>query len=162
MITRNFRKEDLNGGRHHKPRRRQYLAIRLVYSYYTLDIIHDGHLEMLHNAKAIAGPSGKLIVGILTDEAVMEKKPKPTLGFGQRFRLARAIECVDLVVAQETYSPIPNVQKIQPDVLMESGSHSEEAIAKAREIMTKLGGEVIVIPYYPNESSTSIKTRIRN
>jgi len=31
---------------------------------------------MMRNAKAIAGEDGKLIVGILTDEAVMEKKPK--------------------------------------------------------------------------------------
>lgn len=53
----------------------------IVYSYYVLDIVHDGHLEMLENSKAIAGPDGKLIVGILTDEAVMEKKPRPVLPF---------------------------------------------------------------------------------
>jgi bifunctional ADP-heptose synthase (sugar kinase/adenylyltransferase) len=136
--------------------------MRLVYSYYVLDIVHDGHLEMLRNAKAIAGPNGKLIVGILTDEAVMEKKPKPALGFNQRFRLARVIDCVDLVVAQETYSPLPNVQKIRPDILMESTSHDEETIEEAKRIMSSWGGKVVVIPYYPNESSTNIKKRIRD
>jgi glycerol-3-phosphate cytidylyltransferase-like family protein len=39
-----------------------------------LDIVHKGHLEMMKNSKAIAGDDGKLVVGILTDEAVMEKK----------------------------------------------------------------------------------------
>ena len=39
----------------------------IVYSYYVLDIIHKGHLEMLRNAKAIAGSDGRLIVGILKD-----------------------------------------------------------------------------------------------
>ncbi len=48
--------------------------MKLVYSYYVLDIVHKGHLLMMKNAKSIAGKDGKLIVGILTDEAVMEKK----------------------------------------------------------------------------------------
>jgi len=133
----------------------------IVYSYYVLDIIHDGHIEMLRNSKTIAGEDGKLIVGILTDEAVMEKKPKPTLSFGQRLRIAQAIKYVDLAVAQTTYSPLPNVLAIRPDILMESSSHTPEAIEEARRIMGSLGGKVIVIPYYPMESSTAIKDRIK-
>jgi len=116
---------------------------------------------MMKNAKAIAGEDGKLIVGILTDEAVMEKKTKPVLSFEDRVNLASAIKYVDLVVAQETYSPLPNVMKIRPDILMESSSHDEEAIEKARELMESIGGRVIVIPYYPAESSTHIKSEIK-
>jgi cytidyltransferase-like protein len=133
----------------------------IVYSYYVLDIIHDGHIEMLRNSKAIAGVDGKLIVGILTDEAVMEKKPKPTLSFGQRLRIAQAIKYVDLAVAQTTYSPLPNVIAMRPDVLMESSSHTDEAIEEARRVMGAMGGRVVVIPYYPLESSTAIKDRIK-
>ena len=134
--------------------------MKLVYSYYVLDIVHKGHLEMMKNAKAIAGEDGKLIVGILTDEAVMEKKPKPILSFDERIELARAIKYVDLVVAQETYSPLPNVMKIKPDILMESTSHDEEEIEKAREVMENINGRIIVIPYYPKQSSTNIKNEI--
>ncbi len=131
----------------------------IVYSYYVLDILHDGHVEMLKNAKAVAGPDGLLVVGILTDEAVMERKPKPLLDFGQRLRIARSIRYVDLAVPQETYSPLPNVSVIQPDVLMESDSHAPEDIEEARRVMGALGGRVIVIPYYPLESSTAVKGR---
>ena len=134
--------------------------MKLVYSYYVLDIVHKGHLVMMKNAKAIAGEDGKLIVGILTDEAVMEKKPKPILSFDERIELARAIKYVDLVVAQETYSPLPNIMKIKPDILMESTSHDEEEIEKAREVMESINGKVIVIPYYPKHSSTNIKRTI--
>jgi len=102
--------------------------MKIVYSYYVLDIVHKGHLLMMKNAKAIAGEDGKLIVGILTDKAVIEKKSKPIIPFEERIELASAIKYVDLVVAQETYSPPPNVMKIQPDILMESTSHSEEEI----------------------------------
>ena len=78
--------------------------MKLVYSYYVLDIVHKGHLLMMKNAKAIAGKDGKLILGILTDEAVMEKKEKPILPFEERIELASAIQYVDVAVAQETYS----------------------------------------------------------
>ena len=134
--------------------------MKLVYSYYVLDIVHKGHLEMMKNSKAIAGEDGKLIVGILTDEAVMEKKPKPILSFEERIELAGAIKYIDLAVAQETYSPLPNVIGIKPDILMESTSHDEEAIEKAREVMESINGEVIVIPYFPSQSSTGIKSKI--
>ena len=134
--------------------------MKLVYSYYVLDLVHKGHLEMMKNAKAIAGEDGKLIVGILTDEAVMEKKKKPIVSFDERVELAGAIKYVDLVVAQETYSPLPNVKKIRPDILMESASHSDEAIEDARKVMEEFNGRVIVIPYYPSQSSTDIKEKI--
>ncbi len=133
----------------------------LVYSYYVLDIIHKGHIEMMKNSKAIAGEDGKLIIGILTDEAVMEKKPKPILTFEQRIDIANSIKFVDLVVAQETYSPLPNVKRIKPDILMESTSHSEEDLKEANEFMESIGGRVIVIPYYPSQSSTNIKNEIK-
>ena len=134
--------------------------MKIVYSYYVLDLVHKGHLKMMENAKAIAGEDGKSIVGILTDEAVMELKPRPIISFDERFDLANAIKYVDLVVAQETYSPLPNVKKIKPDVLMESSSHTDEAIKDARKVMESIGGKVIVIPYYPSQSSTSIKEKI--
>lgn len=76
--------------------------------------------------------------------------------------LAGAIKYVDLVVAQETYSPLPNVMRIKPDILMESTSHDEEEVEKAREYMASINGRVIVIPYYPAESSTHIKNEIKD
>jgi len=137
------------------------MRMKLVYSYYVLDIVHKGHLLMMKNAKAIAGKNGKLIVGILTDEAVMEKKPRTTLTFEERIELASAIKYVDVAVAQETYSPLPNVKKIKPDILMESTSHNEEAIEEAREVMESINGKVIVIPYFPSQSTTNIKNNIK-
>ena len=135
--------------------------MRIVYSYYVLDIVHKGHLLMMKNAKAIAGDDGKLIVGILTDEAVMEKKERPTLPFEERIELAGAIKYVDIAVAQETYSPLPNVKRIKPDILMESASHDEAAIEEAREYMESINGKVIVLPYFPSQSSSDIKDKIK-
>lgn len=137
----------------------------IVYSYYVLDVVHKGHLEMLRNAKAVAGPNGRLIVGILTDKAVMEKKPCPIVPFEERVELARNIGCVDLVVAQETYSPYDNIESIRPDILMESTSHeipSKKEAALLGELISRLKIRVITIPYFPEHSSTQIKKQIRN
>ena len=134
--------------------------MKIVYSYFVLDIVHKGHLMMMRNAKAIAGEDGKLIVGILTDEAVMEKKPKPLLSFEDRIELAAAIKYVDVVVVQENYSPLQNVMRIRPDILIESSSHDERNIEKARKVMEVINGIVIVIPYFPGQSSTNIKNKI--
>ena len=136
--------------------------MKIVYSYYVLDIVHKGHLHMMKNSKAMAGEDGKLIVGILTDEAVMEKKPRPILSFEERMDLASSIKYVDGVVAQSSYSPLENIKHIRPDILMESSSHDEADINKCRDYMESIGGRVIVIPYYPAQSSTNIKKTINN
>ena len=135
--------------------------MKIVYSYYVLDIIHSGHILMMKNAKALAGEDGKSIVGILTDKAVMERKSRPTLSLRERMVIAESIKYVDMVIAQETYSPIPNIEKAKPDILVESDSHSKKDIKKARKVMESLGGKVIVLPYYPLQSSTQIKKRIK-
>jgi len=134
---------------------------RIVYSYYVLDIVHRGHLLQMQNAKATAGKDGISVVGILTDKAVMERKKKPILSFDERMLLAQSIRFNDFVVAQDTYSPIPNVRNIHPDILMESSSHTKEDIEEAKRVMAKLGGKVIITPYYPMISSTDIKKKIR-
>ena len=135
--------------------------MKIVYSYYVLDILHKGHLVMMKNSKAIAGEDGKLIVGILTDEAAMEKKSKPVLSFEERRDLADAIKYVDVVVSQKTYSPIQNIKDIKPDILMENPQHDQDVIAKARYYMETIGGKVIALPYYPSQSSTKIKNAIK-
>ena len=135
--------------------------MNIVYSYFVLDIVHRGHLMMLKNSKAIAGPDGRLIVGIVSDEAVIAKKGKaPILDFSERLELANALEYVDLVVGQQDYTPYENVRNIAPNILMESESHDEAQINEGRKIMESLGGRVIVMPYFQSQSSTLIKTKI--
>lgn len=135
--------------------------MNLVYSYFVLDLVHRGHLMMLKNSKAIAGPEGRLIVGIVSDQAVIDKKGKaPTLKYSERLELAASIKYVDLVVGQKDYTPYENVKNIAPNILMESESHSEAQIDRGRQIMSDLGGRVIVMPYFDDQSSSLIKSKI--
>jgi len=126
----------------------------VVYCYVCGDILHKGHIEHLKNCKALGD---KLIVGVLTDAAVMEKKPRPAMNFDERFDLVRNLMWVDVVVAQNTYSPLDNVRALKPDILVEATDHKEQP---ANEFIEGIGGRVFAMPYYPDHSSTEVKNRI--
>ena len=99
----------------------------IVYAYVVADLLHAGHVHALENAKALGD---KLIVGVLTDEATMEKKPRPVISFAERLALVKSLKCVDCAVAQDTYSPEKNLKTIKPNIHMESDSHSDEDLDK--------------------------------
>jgi len=129
----------------------------IVYAYVCGDIIHKGHLLHLKNAAALGN---FLIVGVLTDRAVMEKKKKPIISFEERLEIVSSLKMVSMAVPQDTYSPHENVRALKPDILIESQSHDEELINKSRECMEEIGGDVFVMPYFPEQSSTNIKKKI--
>jgi len=134
----------------------------IVYSYYCFDILHIGHIIDLKKAKEVAGENGTLIIGILTDEAIMEKKPKPIISFKERFEIASSIKYADKVVPQKTYNPLDNLKLFKPDILMESTSHTQKSIDKLTNYMNSIGGRVVINPYYKEQSSTKIKNLIKN
>ena len=121
------------------------------YCYVVGDILHKGHILFLQNCKALCD---KLICGVLTDKAVMEKKSKPTLTFDERIELIKSIKYVDVIVAQNEYLPTRNCSLIKPDILFESSDHKQWGNNEDRK--------VIGLPYYPNYSSSEIKKRIKD
>lgn len=132
----------------------------IVYSYYCLDILHEGHLLMMKNAKAMAGKDGKFIMGVLVDKAIMEKKSKPLMSFKERMNIAESLKYPDMVVPQDTYSPLPNILAIRPDILMESMSHDKKDLSHIKQVANDAGIKVVVLPYYAEQSSTKLKNKI--
>ena len=132
--------------------------MKIVYAYVVADVLHEGHILHLENSKSLGD---KLIVGVLTDEAVMEKKPHPIISFEERINLIKSLRCVDAAVPQTQYSPIENVRAIKPDILMESTSHTEEDLTETYKVAEELGIRVVRMPYYPKQSSTQIKNKIK-
>ena len=121
------------------------------YAYVVGDILHVGHLLHLRNCKRLCD---RLIVGVLTDEATMEKKPRPTIPFEQRIQLVAALRHVDAAVAQDVYEPLKNITDLKPDILFECSGHE-------RISYITFPGRIIAMPYYPGQSSTHIKETIR-
>ena len=120
--------------------------MKVGYAYVVGDIIHKGHLQHLKNCRAMCDI---LITGVLTDKATMEKKPKPIIGLSERFDIIDSLKFVNVTVAQDTYSPMPNIHALKPDILFESTSHKKPGINPY--------GIVKTMPYFPIQSSTKIK-----
>lgn len=131
----------------------------IVYTSVCGDIIHYGHLSYLQNAKALGDI---LIVGVLTDEAIMTEKPHPIIPFVERLALVNGLSCVDLTIPQEAYAPYDNARRLRPDILVGSTSHSSAMLAQGESLMQRLGGRMIVLSYYPDQSSAKIKEKIKN
>ena len=136
--------------------------MKIVYSYYVMDLLHTGHILMLKNSKAIAGPDGRLVVGIVSDEAV-----EKTEGKSPSFEFPRAIGVSSINpvcrFGRAAESNIPRwriLRRIKPDILMESESHSDAQLSTCRDLMKSIGGQTIIMPYYDGQSSTMIKNKV--
>jgi glycerol-3-phosphate cytidylyltransferase len=120
------------------------------------DLFHIGHLNLLKNAK---GLGDKLIVAVSTDECVEEwKKKKPVLSYSQRAEIVRNIKCVDCVVPQYTYDKTKLLTTIKPDILVAGDDWDK---LKGQEVLEKMGGRVVFLPYTKTISTTELIQRIK-
>ena len=61
---------------------------KLVYMAFSADILHEGHINIINKASKL----GKLIVGLLTDEAIASFKNIPFLNYNQRYSIIKNIK----------------------------------------------------------------------
>ena len=137
--------------------------MKIVYSYYTIDILHIGHIRHMGFCKSLVGKDGVSIVGIVSDDAIKNKKGKqPIVGELERMEIAYNLKHNDYAVFQEDYSPIENIRKIRPDIVVESTDHNPEDVENVRKVIEdELNGRLVISPYYPNKSSSEIKKKIK-
>lgn len=134
---------------------------KIVYVGMSADIIHPGHLNILHEAQKY----GRVIVGVLTDAAIASYKRLPYLNYEQRAMVVRDLKGVSEVVEQTTLDYRPNLEKIRPDYVVHGDDWKEGVQAKTRQdIIDKLeewGGQVIDVPYTKGISSTMLNERLK-
>lgn len=134
---------------------------RVVFVQVVCEIFHVGHLRYLQLAKK---QGDYLIASVNTDSAVEERakllnKPISVVPFEERARIVANIKCVDEVVSQPDYLPFKILEKIKPDVLIQSSEHCED-FRKGREFVKSYGGKIVEIDYYEPQSVTKIKKKI--
>ena len=132
---------------------------RVVFTNGVFDLIHPGHVDVLRAARA-AGDA--LVVGVNSDASVRRLKgeTRPVRSQVERAYVVAAIEFVDVVTIFEEDTPLDLVRALQPDVIAKGGDYSEETIVGADEVRGR-GGDVLVIPLTPGQSTTSIIERLR-
>jgi D-beta-D-heptose 7-phosphate kinase/D-beta-D-heptose 1-phosphate adenosyltransferase len=133
---------------------REGRAGRVVFTNGVFDLLHPGHIDVLTAARA---RGDALIVGLNTDASVKRLKgpDRPVRTEIERAYVLAALEAVDAVVLFEEDTPLELVLALEPDVIAKGGDYTEDTIVGAREVKSR-GGEVVVIPLTPGQSTTSI------
>ncbi len=122
------------------------------YVCFCTDIIHEGHLNMIAEAKK----RGRVIVGCLSEKVILRyNKIIPTISQDDRIRLYKSIEDVDEVVVQEDMFYDDVITLIQPDYILHGDNWLEGPMRSIRDYViskvSEYGGEVVDIPYTTDE-----------
>ena len=132
-----------------------------VYVALSADILHEGHINILKKASQL----GKVIVGLLTDNAINEYKDLPILNFNQRKEILKNLKYIHQIVPQKTMSYITNLKRLKPDIVVHGDDWKQGILKKSRgevvKFLKETKGKLVEIPYTKNISSSSIKNKIQ-
>ena len=135
---------------------------RTVYMCFSTDIIHTGHIALIQKAKHM----GKLIIGVLSDEAVISYKRFPLLPFSERKAMFENIAGVYKVVEQKTLSYKNNLTKFQPTYVVHGDDWQMGFQRPIRDevssILATYGGQLIEYPYAKDEKYRVLENRARS
>ena len=135
--------------------------MKTVYTCFCTDIVHEGHLNIIREAKK----RGKVIVGALSDKALIRFNKFPTLSQEERVRLYRSIEGVEEVVIQDDAMYDDVITLIHPDYVVHGDNWKEGPESAIREhvmeLLAQYGGELVDVPYTYNETVKKIDLQLR-
>ena len=132
---------------------------RVVFTNGVFDLLHPGHVDLLLGARR---QGDALVVGINSDASVRRLKGpgRPVRTAAERACVLAALAMVDVVVVFEQDTPLELVRALEPDVLVKGGDYTEATIVGASDVRAR-GGDVVVIPLTPGQSTTAIIEKLR-
>ena len=135
--------------------------MKTVYIAISADILHHGHINLIKKASEY----GKLIVGVLTDEAVATYKRFPVIEFEERKFIIENISGVSEVVPQNTLDYTDNLKKYKPDYVFHGDDWKDGIQSKIRcdviETLKEWDGQLIEIPFTEDVSVDKINDLIK-
>lgn len=131
---------------------------RIAFTNGCFDLLHAGHLSLLHEA---AQHGDVLVVGINSDASVARLKgpARPLIPEGERAALLGALACVDAVTIFAEDTPLELLHVLQPDVLVKGRDYRADQVV-GRELVESGGGQVVLVPLLPERSTTALIDRI--
>lgn len=123
------------------------IDMRTVYMCFSTDYIHSAHIAIINKAKRL----GRLIIGVLSDEAVASYKRYPMIPFEERKSLIENISGVERVVEQRALSYADNIRMLKPDYVVHGNDWVEGFQQPIRkeviELLNEYGGKLVEYPY---------------
>jgi D-beta-D-heptose 7-phosphate kinase / D-beta-D-heptose 1-phosphate adenosyltransferase len=134
-------------------------GLRIGFTNGCFDLLHPGHVKLLAGAR---GACDRLMVGLNGDASVTRLKGagRPVQDVQARAEVLAALEAVDLVVVFDEDTPEKLIGRVKPTVLIKGSDYTREQVV-GREIVEKLGGEVILIEIVPGHSTSAMVERTR-
>ena len=135
-------------------------GIRIVFTNGIFDILHQGHVAYLEEAKALGD---LLILGLNSDDSSRRLKgnDRPYVDQDDRAFILSRLESVDIISIFEDDTPINLIKHIKPDVLVKGGDYNLSEIV-GRDLVEGYGGKVCTIPFIIGKSTTNLINRIRS
>ena len=132
---------------------------RVAFTNGVFDLLHAGHVDVLVAARA---QGDVLIVGLNSDESVRRLKgpQRPVRSEHERAYVLAALESVDAVVIFDQDTPLDLVRELRPSVIVKGGDYSPDTVVGASEVRA-LGGDVVIVPLTPGQSTTAIIEKLR-
>ncbi len=134
---------------------------KTVYIGMSADLVHPGHLNIINTGKKL----GRVIIGLLTDEAIASYKRVPYLSYEQRKIVIENIAGVSEVVAQETLDYSANLNKLKPQFVVHGDDWKtgvqQATRQKVIDTLKEWNGELVEVPYTGGISSTAIQQTIK-
>ena len=134
---------------------------RTVYMCFSTDMIHSGHIAIIRKAEKL----GKLIIGVLSDEAVASYKRFPLLPFEERKSIFENIAGVHAVVKQETLSYADAIRSLHPTYVVHGDDWKEGFQKPIRDevvsLLAEYGGQLVEFPYSNGQRFEELEKRSR-
>lgn len=130
--------------------------MKTVYACFCTDVIHEGHLNIIREAQKY----GKLIVGVLSDQAMIKYMRFPVVDVKERIKMVEQIEGVSKVIVQKDVMYDNIVKELKPSYIIHGDNWKNGILSEIRENVINLlkgyGGQLIEVPYTYNENIVRI------
>lgn len=133
---------------------------KIGYTTGVFDLFHVGHLNILKKAKENCE---YLIVGVSTDELVMEYKNKqPVIPHNERMEIIAGIKYVDRVVSQTTRDKFTAWEILKFNRMFVGDDWKGDPLFNEVEMkFKKVGVDIIYFPYTKGVSTSLVKEKIK-
>jgi phosphoenolpyruvate phosphomutase / 2-hydroxyethylphosphonate cytidylyltransferase len=134
---------------------------KTVYIGMSADLVHPGHLNVISTGRKL----GRVVIGLLTDEAIASYKRVPYLSFEQRKIVVENIAGVSEVIPQTTLDYTTNLKSLRPDYVVHGDDWKtgvqQSTRQKVIDTLMEWGGELVEVPYTGGISSTTIQKALK-
>lgn len=133
---------------------------KIGYTTGVFDLFHVGHLNILKRAKE---QCEFLIVGVSTDELVMEyKNKKPVIPYADRAEIIEGIKYVDMVVPQVNRDKFSAWDNLKFDAMFVGDDwKGSNLFSEVEKRFKQVGVEIVYFPYTKGVSTTELKHQIQ-